>query len=48
MKCRFCGKELVNKLIDLGVSPPSNAYLDVSDLNGKEQEYPLKVMVCSS
>ena len=48
MKCRFCNKELTHKFIDLGVSPPSNAYLKYEDLHKKEKTYPLKVMVCNS
>ena len=46
MKCRHCGTELIHKFLDLGFSPPSNAYLAEDDLSKPERYYPLKVMVC--
>ena len=47
MNCRHCGAELSLSLIDLGSSPPSNAYLDVAHLSRAETWYPLRVAVCS-
>jgi SAM-dependent methyltransferase len=47
MKCRHCQTELHEPFIDLGFSPPSNAYLRSADLRRPETTYPLKVMVCS-
>ncbi|MBB5390101.1 MULTISPECIES: class I SAM-dependent methyltransferase [unclassified Herbaspirillum] len=46
MKCRHCQTELHDTFIDLGFSPPSNAYLKAEDLQRPETHYPLKVMVC--
>jgi len=46
MKCRHCHTELKHKFIDLGISPPSNAYLTKKALDEPEASYPLKVMVC--
>nr|WP_319540119.1 class I SAM-dependent methyltransferase [uncultured Methanospirillum sp.] len=47
MKCRHCGEELKTTLIDLGNSPPSNAYLKRENLNYAEKWFPLRVMVCN-
>ena len=46
MKCRHCSAELKHTFVDLGSSPPSNAYLSKEALKEAEQCYPLKVMVC--
>jgi len=46
MNCRNCGGVLSLELIDLGFSPPSNAYLSPEDLNKVEVWVPLKVLVC--
>lgn len=46
MNCRHCNAELTIPLIDLGVAPPSNAYLNATDLRAPERWYPLRVMVC--
>ena len=46
MKCRHCKAPLVNKFLDLGFAPPSNAYLTAEDLNRPEKYYPLRVLVC--
>jgi SAM-dependent methyltransferase len=48
MKCRHCESEVSFPLIDLGFSPPSNAYLKPQDLNCVEKHYPLKVLVCQN
>jgi SAM-dependent methyltransferase len=47
MKCRHCCQELEHTFIDLGFSPPSNAYLKMQDLKRPEKHYPLQVMVCN-
>lgn len=47
MKCRHCGIPLEHTFLDLGFSPPSNAYLTTDDLLRPEKYYPLKVKVCS-
>ena len=46
MKCRHCGAALLHTFLDLGVAPPSNAYLTVAELALPERTYPLKIMVC--
>ncbi|WP_298717796.1 class I SAM-dependent methyltransferase [uncultured Oceanisphaera sp.] len=46
MKCRHCQHELSLPLVDLGVMPPSNAYLTEEGLFSPEPSYPLKVWVC--
>jgi SAM-dependent methyltransferase len=46
MNCRGCGTPLALPLIDLGTSPPSNAYLRAEQLEQSEQWVPLKVQVC--
>lgn len=42
--CRFCATPLDLTLVDLGMQPPSNAYLP--DPDAPEQVFPLKAMVC--
>ena len=46
MKCRFCEKELKHLVVDLGMSPLANSYLDIKSLNQSESFYPLRVFVC--
>ena len=46
MKCRFCGKILTHKFIDLGMAPPSNAYLNKEDLRKPMPYFPLRLFVC--
>jgi len=48
MKCRHCGQELRHSFLDLGSSPPSNAYLKRDDLSRPEIYYPLRVRICES
>lgn len=48
MKCRFCGKEIHDVVIDLINAPPSNAYLRENQLNEAEIFYPLKILVCKN
>ena len=47
MKCRHCGSQNLSRVIDLGSSPPSNAYLFHKDLNKLEKWFPLKANVCN-
>ena len=44
--CRFCGTALTHSFVDLGVTPPSNAYLRAADLAKPEIFYPLHAYVC--
>ncbi|WP_458374155.1 methyltransferase domain-containing protein [Pseudomonas laurylsulfatiphila] len=46
MNCRGCATALTLPLIDLGTSPPSNAYVRADQLEKAEQWVPLKVAVC--
>ncbi len=48
MKCRHCGAELRLPFLDLGVAPPSNAYLTADKLPAAEAWYPLRLLVCES
>ncbi len=45
MKCRFCSSENLNLFIDLGMSPPSNSFLTVEQLNSPEVYFPLKLWI---
>ncbi|ABQ33302.1 MAG: class I SAM-dependent methyltransferase [Bradyrhizobium sp.] len=45
-KCRHCGTELSLKLIDLGMSPVANDYVDPENYNRAEPFYPLEAFVC--
>ena len=44
--CRFCGLDLENTFLDLGMSPLANAYVKESQLNSIEPFFPLHVYVC--
>jgi 2-polyprenyl-3-methyl-5-hydroxy-6-metoxy-1,4-benzoquinol methylase len=44
--CRFCGAPLALSFADLGMSPPSNSYLEADELNRMERFYPLHAWVC--
>lgn len=47
MKCRHCASLLSHTFVDLGIAPPSNAYLSAQDLTASESYYPLKLKVCA-
>ena len=46
MRCRHCNTILKNDLIDLGICPPSNAYVNKVDLFKPQKTFPLKVKIC--
>lgn len=46
MKCRHCNSDVCQSLVDLGSSPPSNAYLTAQSLRAPEKWFPLRVLVC--
>ena len=48
MNCRNCRHRLRHKILDLGFSPPSNAYIDQDDNDKPEIYYPLRVFVCDN
>jgi SAM-dependent methyltransferase len=47
MKCRHCNSVVEQSFVDLGASPPSNAYMTVDALSAPETHYPLRVLVCT-
>lgn len=47
MNCRHCKAPLQLTFVDLGSSPPSNAYLTAESLRAPETWYPLRVQVCT-
>lgn len=47
LTCRFCSAPLRESFADLGMSPLSNAYLSIEDLQRAETFYPLHAFVCS-
>ena len=46
--CRFCGAALTESVVDLGRSPPANAYLTAEELGNPEPTFPLHAYVCGS
>jgi hypothetical protein len=46
LNCRHCKKPLLKTFLDLGYSPPSNAYLNKDELSHPEAYFPLKITVC--
>ncbi len=46
MNCRNCHHLLSLPFVDLGTSPPSNAFISLEQLNEAEVWFPLRVMVC--
>lgn len=46
--CRFCGAELTQQFVDLGMSPLCESFLAADELNQMEPFYPLRVWVCGS
>lgn len=46
MTCRFCRSPLSLSFLDLGVAPPSNAYLSAEAVNAPEVWLPLHLKVC--
>ncbi len=46
--CRFCSAPLTVTFADLGMSPPSNAFLKPEQLNQMERFYPLHAYVCGA
>jgi SAM-dependent methyltransferase len=46
--CRACGGRLAVTMADLGVQPPSNAFLASLDAVREEKRYPLRAKVCET
>ena len=47
MNCRHCQTPLEHVFLDLGSTPPSNAFLTEEDLQQPEASYPLRLFVCT-
>jgi len=47
-KCRACGGRLTVTMADLGVQPPSNAFLASLEAVHEEKRYPLRAKVCEA
>lgn len=45
--CRLCGSSALHPVLDLGTSPPSNAYLTAEEARGPETWLPLRMNVCT-
>lgn len=45
--CRSCGSNALHTILDLGTSPPSNAYLTAEQARGPEMWLPLRMNVCT-
>lgn len=48
MKCRHCHSQVKQSFVDLGSSPPSNAFLTQDLLSQPETYFPLRVLVCET
>ncbi len=46
MNCRFCERPLRHSLVDLGMQPLSNSYVDATRAEAMEPFYPLHARVC--
>jgi SAM-dependent methyltransferase len=46
VRCRHCGAQLSDIVVDLGVQPLCESYLTAEDLDDEEPRYPLQVYVC--
>ena len=44
--CRFCSAPLRRTFVDLGMTPPSNSFVDPAKANRMERFYPLHAYVC--
>ena len=44
--CRACGGRLAATMADLGLQPPSNAFLPSLEAAREERRYPLRAKVC--
>lgn len=47
MVCRLCQMSNLREFLDLGFSPPEDAFLSIEDLGRPEVWYPLRVNICS-
>ena len=47
LNCRFCGQQLFQKFVDLGLSPLCQTQIEPEQLSHGESYYPLRVFVCN-
>ena len=47
-KCRFCGQELTDSFVDLGMSPLCQTHVSPEQLGEMEPFYPLHAYICSN
>ena len=47
MNCRFCNNPMLHTFTDLGDTPLANSFLTSDMLDEKEQQFPLKSLVCT-
>ena len=45
-RCRSCDQTLLGPILDLGNQPLANGLLDMNQLNSKELQFPLCLMIC--
>jgi hypothetical protein len=45
--CRCCASSNLVEVLDLGRTPPANSYLQASELDGREEKFPLTLAFCS-
>ena len=45
--CRHCGADLEMTLVDLGLSPLANSYVDPAKADKPDPVYPLHARVCT-
>jgi hypothetical protein len=48
MKCRFCNHDIKSSILNLGFAPPSNDYLEFTQLSSPEVNFPLDLLFCES
>lgn len=48
MRCRICHSRSLTKFLDLGFSPPADAFLSLDELKEPEVWYPLEVFICNN
>ena len=48
MNCRFCNNPMLHTFTDLGDTPLANSFLTSDMLDEKEQQFPLKSLVCTN
>ncbi|MGW3867221.1 class I SAM-dependent methyltransferase, partial [Streptomyces sp. NPDC005047] len=46
-RCRLCGSEATESVVDLGATPPCESFLSAEQLAQPEPTYPLHLRVCT-